>query len=102
MVGGKYADKHVPAHIRRLLSAECGCNDGAAYPFLFLALYLILDSTPGRAVEDWFLYLWLCKSFASVFGCMLMSPCSRDYPQYSLRINLGLRISTSRQVLRAQ
>jgi NhaP-type Na+/H+ or K+/H+ antiporter len=72
VVGGKYADKHVPAHIRRLLSAECGCNDGAAYPFLFIALYLILDSTPGRAVEDWFLYLWLFEiALSIVFGSAL-------------------------------
>lgn len=34
VVGGKFADKHVPAHIRHLLSAESGCNDGAAFPFL--------------------------------------------------------------------
>ncbi|KAF8551278.1 hypothetical protein OG21DRAFT_1445426 [Imleria badia] len=72
VVGGKYADKHVPAHIRRLLSAECGCNDGAAYPFLFIALYLILDSTPGRAVEEWFLFLWLFEIlFSVVFGSAL-------------------------------
>ncbi|KAG8214423.1 Sodium/hydrogen exchanger family-domain-containing protein [Butyriboletus roseoflavus] len=72
VVGGKYADKHVPAHIRRLLSAECGCNDGAAYPFLFLALYLVLDATPGRAIEDWFLFLWLFEiAFSIVFGSTL-------------------------------
>ncbi|KAI9568563.1 Sodium/hydrogen exchanger family-domain-containing protein [Boletus coccyginus] len=72
VVGGKYANKHVPAHIRRLLSAECGCNDGAAYPFLFIALYLILDSTPGHAIEDWFLYLWLYEiALSIVFGSAL-------------------------------
>ncbi|KAH8104782.1 Sodium/hydrogen exchanger family-domain-containing protein [Cristinia sonorae] len=59
VVGGKYADKHVPAHLRHLLAAESGCNDGAAYPFLFIALYLIIDKTPGKAVSDWFLLLWL-------------------------------------------
>ncbi|KAJ7696244.1 hypothetical protein B0H17DRAFT_1198162 [Mycena rosella] len=32
VVGGKYADKHVPTHIRHLLAAESGCNDGAAFP----------------------------------------------------------------------
>ncbi len=37
VVGGKYADKHVPAHLRHLLAAESGCNDGAAFPFLYLA-----------------------------------------------------------------
>ncbi|KAF8996491.1 Sodium/hydrogen exchanger family-domain-containing protein [Cyathus striatus] len=40
VVGGKWADKHVPAHLRHLLAAESGCNDGAAFPFLFIALYL--------------------------------------------------------------
>ncbi|KAH7923352.1 hypothetical protein BV22DRAFT_1036441 [Leucogyrophana mollusca] len=72
VVGGKYADKHVPAHIRHLLAAESGCNDGAAYPFLFIALYLVLDSTTGRAIEDWFLLLWLYQVvFAVFFGSFL-------------------------------
>ncbi|KAJ4480442.1 Sodium/hydrogen exchanger family-domain-containing protein [Lentinula edodes] len=59
VVGGKYADKHVPAHIRHLLAAESGCNDGAAFPFLYIALYLVLDQTTGSAIRDWFLLLWL-------------------------------------------
>ncbi|KAI0076338.1 hypothetical protein K474DRAFT_1663178 [Panus rudis PR-1116 ss-1] len=59
VVGGKYADKHVPAHIRHLLAAESGCNDGAAYPFLFISLYLIIDRSTGAAISDWFLLLWL-------------------------------------------
>ncbi|KAF5391889.1 hypothetical protein D9757_001639 [Collybiopsis confluens] len=59
VVGGKYADKHVPAHIRHLLAAESGCNDGAAFPFLYIALYLILDRNTGSAIRDWFLLLWL-------------------------------------------
>lgn len=62
VVGGKYADKHVPAHLRHLLAAESGCNDGAAFPFLYIALYLILDDTTGHAIRDWFLLLWLCMS----------------------------------------
>ena len=62
VVGGKWADKHVPAHIRHLLAAESGCNDGAAFPFLFIALYLTLDASTGAAIRDWFLILWLCES----------------------------------------
>lgn len=63
VVGGKYADKHVPAHLRHLLAAESGCNDGAAFPFLFIALYLITDKpSTGTAIKDWFLLLWLCMS----------------------------------------
>ncbi|TFK22691.1 hypothetical protein FA15DRAFT_671226 [Coprinopsis marcescibilis] len=60
VIGGKWADKHVPAHIRHLLAAESGCNDGAAFPFLFLALYLLLDfPNVGLAMKHWFLILWL-------------------------------------------
>ena len=63
VVGGKWADKHVPAHLRHLLAAESGCNDGAAYPFLFIALYLLLEKgDTGGAIRDWFLLLWLCAS----------------------------------------
>jgi sodium/hydrogen antiporter len=62
IVGGKYADKHVPAHLRHLLAAESGCNDGAAFPFLYIALYLIISPTVGEAIKNWFLLLWLCES----------------------------------------
>ncbi|GJE88795.1 Na(+)/H(+) antiporter [Phanerochaete sordida] len=72
VVGGKYADKHVPAHLRHLLAAESGCNDGAAYPFLWIALYLVIDKSTGRAVSDWFLILWLYQIIlAVVFGTVL-------------------------------
>ncbi|KAI0696015.1 Sodium/hydrogen exchanger family-domain-containing protein [Cytidiella melzeri] len=72
VVGGKYADKHVPAHLRHLLAAESGCNDGAAYPFLFIALYLIIDKSTGEAISDWFLLLWLYQVILGiVFGAVL-------------------------------
>ncbi|KIK63818.1 hypothetical protein GYMLUDRAFT_40904 [Collybiopsis luxurians FD-317 M1] len=67
VVGGKYADKHVPAHIRHLLAAESGCNDGAAFPFLYIALYLILDRNTGSAIRDWFLLLWLYQVTLGIF-----------------------------------
>lgn len=85
VIGGKYADKHVPIHIRHLcvfsffsrygqqahltpgpwgrIASESGCNDGAAFPFLYIALYLIVDRDTGDAVKDWFLLLWLCKVY---------------------------------------
>ena len=54
VIGGKFADKHVPAHVRHMLSAESGSNDGAAFPFMYIALYLTLDRSPGHAVGHWF------------------------------------------------
>jgi len=53
VIGGKFADKHVPTHIRHMLSAESGSNDGAAFPFLGIALYLTLDRSAGHAVTRW-------------------------------------------------
>ncbi|CAH7683973.1 Sodium/hydrogen exchanger family-domain-containing protein [Phakopsora pachyrhizi] len=58
---GKYAQKHVPAHLRHLLQAESGCNDGAAFPFLYLAMFILLreESSVGRAIGSWFLLVIL-------------------------------------------
>ncbi|KZT11960.1 uncharacterized protein LAESUDRAFT_710486 [Laetiporus sulphureus 93-53] len=72
VVGGKYADKHVPAHLRHLLAAESGCNDGAAFPFLFIALYLTIDKNTDNAIKDWFLLLWLYQiAVGIIFGAVL-------------------------------
>ncbi|KAI0299685.1 Sodium/hydrogen exchanger family-domain-containing protein [Multifurca ochricompacta] len=72
IIGGKYADKHVPSHLRHLLAAESASNDGAAYPFLYFALYLTLNATPGEAMKDWFLVSWLYQIVLSViWGSML-------------------------------
>lgn len=58
--GGKFARKHVPINLRQLLSAESAANDGLAYPFLTLAIYLTVDPAEGKAVEHWILIGWLC------------------------------------------
>ncbi|KAG8857330.1 hypothetical protein FRB96_005817 [Tulasnella sp. 330] len=72
VVGGKYANKHVPAHLRHLLAAESACNDGAAFPFLYIALYLTLQSSPGHAVGEWFYVTWLYEIVLGVvFGSFL-------------------------------
>ncbi|KAL0574597.1 hypothetical protein V5O48_007364 [Marasmius crinis-equi] len=72
VIGGKYASQHVPAHIRHLIAAEAGCNDGAAYPFLYIALYLVLDNTNGNAIRDWFLLLWLYQiTFGVLVGALI-------------------------------
>ena len=52
---GKFA-KRVPGHLRNILSAESGSNDGMAFPFLYLGLYIILDQyNAGRAIKDFIL-----------------------------------------------
>ena len=65
---GKFA-KRVPKHIRDLLSSESGCNDGMAFPFVYLGLYLISEHLDaGHTTKHWFLYTIL---YECVFGAIL-------------------------------
>ncbi|KAI9686191.1 MAG: hypothetical protein M1822_003846 [Bathelium mastoideum] len=62
---GKFA-KRVPRHLRDLLSAESGCNDGMAFPFIYLALYLIKYRPDANQVAfHWFCYTIL---YECIFG----------------------------------
>lgn len=77
--GGNFAVKYVPLHIRQLLmyvlricwsalidvglgSAESAANDGLAYPFLSLSIYLAVESNKRVAFGKWFLIGWLCET----------------------------------------
>ncbi|KAH9924662.1 Sodium/hydrogen exchanger family-domain-containing protein [Epithele typhae] len=54
------------------LEAKSGCNDGAAFPFLYIALYLTIDSSTRQAITDWFLILWLYEVIVGcTFGALL-------------------------------
>jgi len=60
---GKFA-KRVPKHLRDLLSAESGCNDGMAFPFIYLALYLIRYRPDASKVA----FHWIC--FTILYECI--------------------------------
>ncbi|KAG0226700.1 Sodium/hydrogen exchanger family-domain-containing protein [Mortierella sp. GBAus27b] len=66
VVKGRFAEKHVPPRIRYLLSAESGINDGMGLPFLFLALYLIRETTTGEAIAKWFYLVWAYQILLSI------------------------------------
>jgi NhaP-type Na+/H+ or K+/H+ antiporter len=88
VIGGKYADKHVPAHIRHLIAVESGANDGAAFPFLYIALYLIIDHDTGHAIHDWFLFLWLYQIILGVSVGSLIGFSFRHLMKFCERNNL--------------
>lgn len=49
---GPFADKFVPRHLREIISAEAGANDGFGIPFLMLAVYLIRHAdVPGASAD---------------------------------------------------
>ena len=58
--GGRFAVKHVPLSIRQLLIAESASNDGLAYPFLSIAVYLTTEASRETALEKWLVISWLC------------------------------------------
>jgi NhaP-type Na+/H+ or K+/H+ antiporter len=58
--GGKFAVKNVPLPIRRILVAESASNDGLAYPFLSIAIYLTTEASRETAFEKWIVISWLC------------------------------------------
>ncbi|OAA64164.1 Na+/H+ antiporter nha1 [Niveomyces insectorum RCEF 264] len=69
---GKFA-KRVPKHLRDLLSAESGCNDGMAFPFIYLSLYLIQDKQSAREVSfHWIVYTILYECiFGAIYGFLI-------------------------------
>lgn len=64
---GKFA-KRVPKHLRDVLSAESGCNDGMAFPFIYLSFYLIHYRPHASEVA----FHWFCNTilYEVVFGCV--------------------------------
>ena len=60
---GKFA-KRVPKHLRDILSAESGCNDGMAFPFIYLSLYLVRYHLNGSHV----VFHWTC--FTILYECI--------------------------------
>jgi len=67
---GKFAQEHVPAHIRHVLQCESGCNDGAAFPFLYLALFLLLREhhSVGNTIGWW---ICLVILYQIILGCFI-------------------------------
>ncbi|KAL1921827.1 uncharacterized protein VTP21DRAFT_10469 [Calcarisporiella thermophila] len=63
IVKGRFAEKHVPPHVRNILSAESGANDGLGFPFLLLAVYLLKYQSVGEAIGRW-MYMVLLYQIA--------------------------------------
>ena len=59
-LGGRFAVKSVPLPIRQLLVAESASNDGLAYPFLSISIYLTTETSRATAFEKWIVISCLC------------------------------------------
>ncbi|KAG6829126.1 hypothetical protein H0H92_005600 [Tricholoma furcatifolium] len=85
VAGGKYAKKHVPLNLRQILSAESAANDGLAFPFLSISLYLILEHTRGEAIELWVLVGWLYQVIMGVVIGAILGLMFSHVMKFSLR-----------------
>ncbi len=62
VIGEAKFSQRVPQRLRHLLSAESGSNDGTAFPFLYIALYIAYAKSAGQGVRMFFtdVLLWQC------------------------------------------
>jgi NhaP-type Na+/H+ or K+/H+ antiporter len=72
---GEFAKKHVPEDLRHILLAEAAANDGLAYPFLSISIYLTVETSVQTAIGKWFLVGWLYQvilgtTLGAVLGLM--------------------------------
>ncbi|ORX67221.1 hypothetical protein DL89DRAFT_269642 [Linderina pennispora] len=82
IVKGKFAEAKVPLHVRNIISAESGANDGLGYPYLYLALYLLKFGTK-EALTRWFVVVILWEIVVSVVLGGVIGWCARKLLQYA-------------------
>ncbi|KAJ2596242.1 hypothetical protein H4R99_005001 [Coemansia sp. RSA 1722] len=82
IVKGKFAESKVPQHVRNIISAESGANDGLGYPYLYLALYL-LKFSKGEALTRWFVVVVVWEVLLSVVLGALVGWVARLLLQYA-------------------
>jgi NhaP-type Na+/H+ or K+/H+ antiporter len=72
IIGNSQFSNRVPKRIKHMLSAEAGCNDGISFPFLFIGVYCLVESTAVDVAKEWFLMtiLWQC-AFGILLGMVI-------------------------------
>ncbi|ORY84201.1 Sodium/hydrogen exchanger family-domain-containing protein [Protomyces lactucae-debilis] len=84
IVKGRYAEKYVAEHIRDIISAEAGLNDGLGYPFLFLAVYSLKEPSRAAVVADWFVHIWFYEIMLSIAYGITVGLIARYMLKYAL------------------
>lgn len=71
IITGNFAKEHVPKHLRNLIGCESGCNDGMAFPFIYISINMIVFHGNKRVkhiVKD-----WICVTilYECIVGCII-------------------------------
>jgi NhaP-type Na+/H+ or K+/H+ antiporter len=64
IVTGDLAEENIPGHVRHILSAESGSNDGLAFPLVMLPILFL--TRPEGALTHWLTYTLLWEVLAAV------------------------------------
>lgn len=72
ITSGQYAEEHVPENVRHIILAESGANDGLGFPFMFLAVVLLVrtgmdkGTSVGEEIWRWFYGVIVYDIFLSI------------------------------------
>lgn len=85
---GKFS-RRVPKHLRDLLSAESGCNDGMAFPFIYLSVFLVRFHLNGAQVTKyWFCNIILYECIFGAFYGVVLGYAARRLIRFAEEKNL--------------
>ncbi|XBW37320.1 hypothetical protein QEN19_002902 [Hanseniaspora menglaensis] len=90
IITGNFAKSHVPKHLRNLLGCESGCNDGMAFPFIYLSINIMVfhgKKRVGHIVKE-----WVCVTilYECAVGCIIgvfIGYTSRHAIKYAVKKN---------------
>ncbi|KAI9296648.1 hypothetical protein K502DRAFT_314043 [Neoconidiobolus thromboides FSU 785] len=72
IVRGRFAESHVPLHVRNIISAESGANDGLGFPYLYFPLLILRSANFGSAMMEWSISIWLYQIVLStIIGAVI-------------------------------
>ncbi|KAF2773796.1 Sodium/hydrogen exchanger [Teratosphaeria nubilosa] len=64
--------ERIPKRIKDMLAAESGCNDGISFPFLYVGIFALTQSTPGAAVKEYVTITLLWQlAFGTIIGLII-------------------------------
>lgn len=83
IVKGRFAENHVPVHVRNIISAESGANDGLGFPYLFFAIFMLKYSSVKEALVNWVLLIWGYQILLSIFVGVIAGYLARKLLRYA-------------------
>eukprot|EP00698_Gefionella_okellyi_P002129 TRINITY_DN11984_c0_g1_i1.p1 TRINITY_DN11984_c0_g1~~TRINITY_DN11984_c0_g1_i1.p1 ORF type:complete len:335 (-),score=59.51 TRINITY_DN11984_c0_g1_i1:407-1411(-) len=72
VVQGKFAEEHVESDVRDVISIESGANDGAAYPFVFIPLTIMISDSAGEFAGRYFAVVLCYQMLAATVAGVLI------------------------------